>query len=98
MVIHNGTNIKAKRRQNKVLKSKLRLNKAIWMLEKAARGIETQATTNTWPSPGLPTKVASGSQKTAISPHKTKLITRLDQKATLVDLSLSSSFLNSAEK
>ena len=76
--------------ENCVLGSRL----AIWMLEKAASGMQIQETAMTTPSPSHPTSSAMGLEKMEMMPQISSDNERLDQNATAVDLLLSSSSSN----
>ena len=71
------------------------MKRAIWMLEKAASGIDTQATVSTMPKLGFPTRRAMLSAKMAMHNHRNMENIKLLQKATVVLCSLSVSSLNS---
>ena len=80
---------------NKVLKSKSRLYRAIWILEKDANGMLILAIAKTYPKPGLPTISAIGFLKKAMIAQIKRDIIKFVQKATLVLWTLSSSSLKS---
>ena len=90
-----GISMETNFRQNKVLKSKLRLKSAVCMLQNPVKGIPAHVTIKANPKPGLPTNSANGALNIAIIPHTKKLKTKFDQKATLMHWSRSSSSVNS---
>ena len=68
-MITTGIRVATNRTENNVLKSKFLLYNANWILEKAARGIQTHEKEMTFPLPGLPTMAAIGSANIIIPTH-----------------------------